>query len=370
MDADELLKIARDKSIEGRERLANVVSDLFLDEGTLLSDKERHLTHEILHHLVHDFELNVRKIISERLSEWPDLPIELVTFLANNDIEVAYPILTKSGLLADECLIEIIQHRTAEHQMAIAIRTSLSEDVTTAIVTEGHEAVIKKLLENENAKISKDTMSYLVEESKRVDTFREPILRRDDLDPKMVQRMFMWVSAALRRYIIENFPLDESLVDEMLEKSAIETFVSMSTSGSTKKISDRLAEDLIEEGEVNASLLIEVSNDGEVPLFLSLFKRTCGLREQLVKKIVFEPGGEGLAIACKALGISKSEFAEIFTTTRGSNPNMVKDFSREIRASLQFYSSMNEKSALQVLKKWRLDSSYLSALRELELKSA
>jgi uncharacterized protein (DUF2336 family) len=319
---------------------------------------------------VHDFETSVRKIISERLAEWPGLPTDLITFLANNDIDVAYPILTQSGLLADEGLIEIIQHRTAEHQMAISIRKNISEEVSTAIVEEGHEAVVKKLLENENAKISKDTMSYLVEESKRVNTFREPILHRDELEPEMAQRMFMWVSAALRRHIMENFPLDENIVDDMLEKSAIETFANMSTSRSPKKISDRLAEDLIEEGEVNTDLLIEVLNDGEVPLFLALLKRTSGLREQLIKKIVFEPGGEGLAIACKALGISKAEFASIFTSTRGTNPNIVNDFSREIRAALKFYSSMSESAARQVLRKWQRDASYLSALRQIELKSA
>ncbi len=370
MDASELLKIARNKSVEGREHLANVVSDLFLDESKVLSDKERHLSLEILHHLVHDFELSVRKIISERLAEWPGIPTELVTFLANSDIEVAYPILTGSGILADESLIEIIQHRTAEHQMAIAIRKSISEDVSTAIVKEGHEAVIKKLLENENAKISKDTMSYLVEESKRVDTFREPILRRGELDPAMAEKMFMWVSVALRQYIIKNFPLDENVLDDMLEQSAVATFAKLATAGPLKKTSDRLAEDLIEEGEVNSELLLEVLNNGEVPLFLSLFKRTCGLRDLLVKKIVFEPGGEGLAIACKALGISKSEFTSIFTTTRGSSPKIVTDFSREIRTALKFYSSINEEAAIKVLKQWRRDSNYLAALRQLELKSA
>ena len=370
MDVDELLKIARDKSIEGRERLATVVSDLFLDENKILSDKERQLSHEILHHLVHDFELGVRKIISERLAEWPGLPTELVTFLANNDIDVAYPILTQSGLLADATLIEIVQQRTAEHQLAITIRKSLSEEVTTAIVNEGHEAVVKKLLENENAKISKNTMTYLVEESKRVDSYREPILRRDELEPEMAQQMFMWVSAALRRHISENFPLEESVIDDMLEQSAVETFANMAANRPAKKISDRLAEDLIEEGEVNPELLIEVLSDGEVPLFLSLFKRMSGLREQLVKKIVFEPGGEGLAICSKALGITKSDFATIFTITRGSAPNIVTDFSREIRSALKFYSSLDDDSSAQVLKQWCRDSNYLSALRQLELKSA
>ncbi len=370
MDADELLKIARDKSVEGRQRLANVVADLFLDDGKILSDQERQLSHDILRHLVHDFEVTVRQIISKRLAEWPGLPTDLVTFLANDEIDIAYPILTSSGILADENLIEVIQHRTSEHQMAIAIRNNLSEAVSTAIVEQGHEAAIQKLLSNENAQISRDTMAYLVDESKRVDTFQEPILRRHDLQPEMAQKMFMWVSAALRRHITDNFPIDEQIIDDMLEKSAVETFVAMSASTQPKKTSDRLAEDLIDEGEVNSDLLIEVLNDGEVALFVSLFKRMSGLREQLIKKILFEPGGEGLAIACKALGILKTDFTTIFTASRGSAPHLVTDFSREIRSAIKFYSTIDEISSRKVLTQWCRDSKYLEALRQLELKSA
>jgi len=88
MDANELLKIARDKSVEGRKTLGKVVSDLFADGHTVLSDRERTITLEILHQLIHDFESSVRKTIAE----WPELPVEMAIFLANAEIEVAYPI--------------------------------------------------------------------------------------------------------------------------------------------------------------------------------------------------------------------------------------------------------------------------------------
>ena len=76
---------------------------------------------DILHRLVHDFEKSLRTIIAKNLVDWSDIPQDLATFLANDDIDVAYPILSKSGVLKDENLIEIIQHRTMEHQMALEI---------------------------------------------------------------------------------------------------------------------------------------------------------------------------------------------------------------------------------------------------------
>lgn len=369
LNTTELLKVARDKSVEGRETLAKVVSDLFTDDSSVLSERERTLTLDILHQLVHDFEDSVRKVIAENIADWPELPTGLAIFLANSEIEVAYPILTKSGVFKDESLIEVIRHRTMEHQLAIAIRQSVSAEVSSALVETGHQEVILKLLENKNASISEKTMEYLVDEAKRVDSFREPIIRRDELSQKLAQQMYLWVSAALRKAITEKYDLDENVIDDLLEKSAVQTFAKLNVAGIKQRKSDQLADELVEEGVVDAELLVQTLRGAEVGLFISLFTRMSGLREQLVKRILFEPGGEGLAIACKAIGISKSDFSDIFAFSRSAIPESAKDFSAEIRSVLKFFAAAQQESAETVLQRLKRDPNYLSALRDLELTS-
>lgn len=83
--------------------------------------------------------------------------------------------------------------------MAVAIRQSVSEAVSDALVKQGTERVIRTLLQNDNARISDKTMEFLVEQSERVNSFQEPVLRRRELRPEMAKRMFLWVSAALRK---------------------------------------------------------------------------------------------------------------------------------------------------------------------------
>ena len=53
-------------------------------------------------------------------------PRDLVSALANDQIEVAHPILTQSTVLQDMELVEIIEHRTFGHQLAIAMRKMVS----------------------------------------------------------------------------------------------------------------------------------------------------------------------------------------------------------------------------------------------------
>lgn len=55
-------------------------------------------------------------------------------------------------------------------------------------------------------------------------------------------------------------------------------------------------------------MLTTALREGEVPLFIALFAKVSKLREYLIQRLVFEPGGEGLAIACRAIGMSEKEF--------------------------------------------------------------
>ena len=120
LNVGDLLELARDKSIEGRTRMVAIVGDLFFDTQTVLTDRERGLMTDILRQLIHDVEMSVRKLLAQRLATEPFAPRELVVSLANDDYEVAHPILVESVVLQDIELIEIIRHRSLEHQLAIA----------------------------------------------------------------------------------------------------------------------------------------------------------------------------------------------------------------------------------------------------------
>ncbi|MDP6787512.1 MAG: DUF2336 domain-containing protein [Rhodospirillales bacterium] len=367
VNAEFLLRLARDKSMAGRQELAETISDLFLGNTQTLSERERALTYDILSQVIHDVEMGVRRNISKQLSDKPGAPHDLVLMLANDDIEVAYPILAYNKVLQDADLIEVIRHRTLEHQLAIAIREDVSEVVSDALVRTGRERVVRTLLENANAAISSSTMEYLVEQSRRIDSFHEPILNRGDLGPDLVQRMFMWVSAALRQYILDTYEMEPDVVDDLLEKAALEAIGTPSRPmGSANKAQELVAR-LADDDAVSPELLVTLLQEGEIPLFMTMFQRLTGLRERLVRRLVFEPGGEGLAIACKSAGLGKAIFSSIFTLTRKARPGADKATRRDIRHVLNLYDHMTEESARHVVRRWKRNVGYLAAIRELEV---
>ena len=368
IDTNYLFQLARDKSAQGRSVLAGIISDLFDDEGDSLSDRERTLIFNILHGIIHDIEVSVRINLSSRLASRTDVPHDLLTQLANDEIDVAYPILTGSTVLRDIDLIDVIRLRTHEHQLALTLRNEISEEVSDALIETGQENIVESLLKNQNARISQSTMEYLVEQSRRVDTYQEPLLQRNDLKADLAKRMFMWVSAALRQHIIGRYGIDPETVDHLLEKAALEEIdKTVSDGGRGNRGAGKLAGAMLDEGMITPEALVAALADGEVSLFMAMFARLTGLNEYLSARMVFEAGGEGMAISCKALGFPQSQFVSIFKMSRKARPNRKRNTKKDLLTVLDLYERMTPEAAQAVLHRWQRGSDYLAAIRELEL---
>jgi uncharacterized protein (DUF2336 family) len=362
-DLEYLFELARDKTVAGRRMLVATIGDLFFSQHDILSDRERSLMTEILRQLIHDVEVSVRRALAERLAEQPLAPHELVIALANDEIEVAHPLLVNSDVLQDLELIEIIRNRTLEHQLAIGIRKSLSEEVSDALIATDAVDVIKTLLENHNARISQRTMEYLVEQSQRVDTYQNPLLRRPDLETTLAKRMYWWVSAALRSYILDRYEVDPGELDETME-STVKALTEGEGEARPKAV--ELAEELDERKEITPALIVKTLREGEVALFAALFGKYTGIRLQLVQRMLFEPGGEGLAIACKGSGIDKSTFASIYVLTRKARGRDSVNHLADMAGILGLYDRIKEDAAGMLLKKWQRDPNFLRAIWQIE----
>ena len=107
-----MLELALDKSLEGRRALTATIGDLFNQQDEDLSERERALMTDILRKLIHECEMAVRRDLSERLSGAPNPPHELIVALANDEIEVAEPILKASTVLRDAELVGVIDRKS------------------------------------------------------------------------------------------------------------------------------------------------------------------------------------------------------------------------------------------------------------------
>lgn len=366
LDVDRLMRLARDKSVGSRTKLADIIGDLFFGASSTLTDAEQAIMTDILRQLVQDVEISVRKHLAIQLSNKVDAPHDLVIALANDESEVAYPILLKSRVLRDQDLISIIHHRTLEHQLAVAMRDQVSAPVSAALAETGEETVIRRLLENHNAEIARDTMAHLVEQSRRLDSLQRPLVHRKDLPADLAEKMYWWVSAALRSHIVENYDVDPNEIDTAMEETVMTAMGAEDIGEPEQSATDRVAQHLADREAPDGGLIIRLLREGEISLFERVLEHQSGLRRQLLQRLLYEPGGEGLAVVCRALGFNRAIFQEILSLTRKARVGLDENNLDECAFSGLLFDQMEPETAKVMLSRWRRNPNYLDLLRQLE----
>ena len=107
--------VERDQLFRNMAQLYSYVSDRCDDEQVAQYD-------EVLCQLAELVESEARVHVAKLLAPLDRAPGNVVVKLANDEIEVAQPLLEFSNVLSDDDLIEIIANQTEEHRVAIAGR--------------------------------------------------------------------------------------------------------------------------------------------------------------------------------------------------------------------------------------------------------
>jgi uncharacterized protein (DUF2336 family) len=363
-----LIGLARDKSVESRKRLVAVVSDIFFSDQAILTEYERALITDILHKLIYELAVPVREVLSTHLAANDTMPRGVLRSLADDDIEVAAPILLNNEALLDVELIEVVRHRAHEHQLTLSMRRSPMAIATEPTPDSGDADLIQDLLDSGDSKLIDVTMSYLIEQTRGVDSFQEPVLRREDLSERLAKKMVFWILAALRQHLLDRFDVDLTALDDGIEAAADDMGERLNDERERRR-GDRAAElatALAASGRLTPSRLIRAVRQGEVPLFIAMLAHLTGLRLPLVRRLLFEPGGEGLVVACRAIGFDKTIVASIFLLCRRARPGDWAADPRELSRVLALYDRVQPAAAHAVLARWRRDPDFLYAIKTVE----
>lgn len=361
-----LMDLAKVKSAEARSRLVENITDLFLRDEGRLTDQERALMSDILAKLIGQVEKSIKKELSEALAaSGVELP-DIAAMLANEDVEIARPLLEKSSLLKDPDLIEIIRMRTDEHRIAIARRGEVSMDVSNAIVDEGDDDAIEALLTNHDAKLSERAMEYLVAESRRVDRFQEPLIGRSDLSPDLAYRMFWWVSAALRQRILADHKIDPVALESAVKRAASAALVDQKDEDGAYVKAQKLARRMMENGELTVQFLLQSLRQRRTPIFVAGLAVLGGIGFRVAWRIFADKGGESFAVIAKAVDMDRSQFTSCYLLMSELKGKQGVSAPKVVNRILALFDSISHADAKAALLIWQRDDVYQDAIEELE----
>lgn len=314
------------------------------------SENDRRIVTQVALDIVRDADAALRRRVAETLATRADAPLELVLRLVHDDAAIARPLLQESPVLRDADLIEVAQHRTLRHRLAIALRRDISEDVCRVLVSAGEDDVARVLLENQSARIPYDSMQNLVARASRDERLHEPLVARWDLDPGLAARLFGFVSEGLRREILRSFAIEPALVDAAIRKSL--AALQREERNAPPSAVRRMAESLACRGD-EVGTLLALLRGGEVCLFEALFMRLTGLSPCVARRVLYEAGGRALAVACASIGMEKWHFATIFLLVRQARPDDKQVDPAELRAAIDFFESTGRDAAETVMAELR-----------------
>lgn len=343
-----LLQMAMDPS--ARNTLAKSVVDLCLEDGSTLTAREIELTFDILHKLLHSVEMGVRRDLAQRLAYRPDVPRALIVTLANDQINVAYPVLVESVVLEDADLIAIARGQPASHQIAITLREQVSPDVSDALIETQNIDVIDSLMRNPAAEIAPVAMERLVEMSRRTVPLRRPLLQRQDLKPELARQMSAWVGDALKEYITTNFPEAMESVEFDID-AAVRNISAAPDEQATRDLAERVMEIEGQDG-ITAAALIEALSLEDVELFEALFARRTGIETAAMPVLIYDPGGEPFAVACKSCGFRLEEFESLYLLLTKNLAGEHDTDSEEFKRISAYYAKLDDGAARSLIDEW------------------
>ncbi|MCB1516977.1 MAG: DUF2336 domain-containing protein [Hyphomicrobiaceae bacterium] len=161
-----------------RDQLFRNMAQLFTFVSDRCDDDQVEQYDEVLCQLAELVEAEARGEVAKLLAPLQRAPGTVVIKLANDEVEVARPLLEFSNVLSDDDLIEIVAGQSEDHRVIIAGRQDVSDRVGHAIVDHGQDASIGRLVENETAQLTNDTLSDLVEKAAESAEITQKLSRR------------------------------------------------------------------------------------------------------------------------------------------------------------------------------------------------
>jgi uncharacterized protein (DUF2336 family) len=143
----------------------------------------------------------VRRAMAEAFASAQKAPPVVVHALANDQPDVALPVLARSPLLEADDLVDLIATAHNDAQVAIAGRTLLPRPVAAAIAEVGCAEACLTLLENPDATIPAFSVRRLVERFGHLAPIRENLLAHDDLPMTMRQALLSKLSQTLAGFV-------------------------------------------------------------------------------------------------------------------------------------------------------------------------
>lgn len=319
---------------------------------------ERAMIADLLVDMLREAEPSERKKVARRVASLNEIPASLVRLLLRDEVDVAEELLLNSNCLSDADLLDCARMMNLEHRRLIALRRSVSEVVSDVLIEFGEVLVLECLLKNEEARFSNGGIEAVVALTRGDPRLTTILLRRPELRPAHAYVLFWWADPDARRIILQRFAVSR----EILQDATSDIFP-MAAQEQWQDPLSRKALQFIERRQRNRAAIdkspfdnleaaVSAAQNGLSREVAEEISYLSGLKPMTGAKIFTDPGGEPLAILCKATGLPKQAIRALWRGLKRDEVDQDGEPSAALERAMIAYDMIAVDRAQTVLRYW------------------
>ena len=309
-NAQQIQNLAQSNDQGSRSELLEIITEL-LDMS--LSPRESELIADVLICLMRQVERDVCIALSEKLADLDSVPLRLVMHIANEAIDIARPVLSRSPVFSDIDLIYIIRSQSADYWRVMAKRTEIGAEAIVELAKQDDEKTAQYLTDNGDITLPHEALSLLAERARVSEKLAKQLLVRSELTPDIVRTLYHGVGVALKHYIRQNF---ESFADQA-GQAIDDVVLDFEDVAPPQKVVEAPAQPAgmapaQAVGGLPVARMVKCLEQGQYKAFLSDFAMQTHISAENINYIVSQESGQGLALVCKAMRIERRDFVSLY----------------------------------------------------------
>lgn len=335
------------------------VTDLFLLSAGRFDDEQVALFDNVLDRLVKTIELRAIADVSARialaelssqLALIPQAPPSVIRRLARNDeITIAGPVLSESGRLSEDDLIELAQTKPQPHLLAIAGRWWLKDVVTDALLARQFPAVSRGVVGNPGARISAAGFALVLAQAESDPDLAVETGIRTDLPAELRNKLVEAATEAVRTRLLARAPAH--LFEDI--RSAI-VAVSAGVNRRMSAVHDfaaatRLMRSLRESGELNEATLFDFARQRQYEETVAALAELSQSSIEVIRPVMQSLRCDGVLIPCRAAGLRWKTVQAVLDSRYVTG----KTQPRELAKAHAQYRMLTAENARRLLRFWQ-----------------
>ena len=343
----DLEALSTERDAGKRRELLRKVTDLFFVTEEQQTEGERDVFGGVLERVAYELEVEARAELAQRLSSSRFAPHNIVRRLAEDDIDVAKPVLERSTVLSDEDLVEIAYSKGQEHLMAMTHRENISMAVTDVIVQRGNDAVLTSVAANKGAHFSGKSFDTLAMKATHIAELREQLINRDDVPNEVVE--------AIKRSVAEKLKEEFSSQHSDISSQEIEHVVELQSENvdfSSLKKDNRFGPlkidvvDLHHKGLLTQDKIKMYAEKGMQAELVHSLAVKADMTPDMAYHTLYEAEVPALAVLCRAFHFKRDTFGALLQD-RVHRAGLSTDL---VMNAMKRYDSLDDETAMRIFR--------------------